>query len=44
MNELVRNRYSMAKYIVQTDCDRHVFPNWKGGMALTEALAGSANS
>lgn len=41
MNELVRNRYSMAKYIVQTDYYRHVFPNWKGGMALTEALSGS---
>ena len=44
MNELVRNRYSMAKYIVQTDYYRHVFPNWKGGMTLTEALAGSASS
>lgn len=41
MNELVRNRYSMAKYIVQTDYYRHVFPNWKGGMTLTEALSGS---
>ncbi len=44
MNELVRNRYSMAKYIVQTDYYRHVFPNWKGGMTLTEALAGSAGN
>ena len=44
MNELVRNRYSMAKYIVQTDYYRHVFPNWKGGMTLTEALAGGASS
>lgn len=40
MNELVRNRYSIAKYIVQTDYYRHVFPNWKGGMTLTEALSG----
>lgn len=44
MNELVRNRYSMAKYIVQTDYYRHVFPNWKGRMTLTEALAKSASN
>ena len=39
VTQLVQNRYSYAKYIVQEDYYSHVFPNWTGGMSLTEALS-----
>ena len=41
VTKLVQNRYSYAKYIVSEDYYSHVFPNWTGGMSLTEALAAS---
>ncbi|HIV16685.1 MAG TPA: sulfatase-like hydrolase/transferase [Candidatus Alectryocaccobium stercorigallinarum] len=39
---LLENRYGYAKLIIQTDYYRHIFPNWSGGMKLTDALGAAA--
>ena len=43
VSEIARNRFSMAKYIVQQDYYRHVFPNWTGGMTLADALSSTSS-
>ncbi len=38
VTKLVTNRYSYAKYLVTQNYYKHIFPNWKAGVSLSDAL------